>query len=31
MIEKIMNEGMKKYGKQDAPKGILDSLGDMYA
>lgn len=30
MIEKIMNEGMKKYGKQDAPKGILDSLGDMY-
>ena len=31
MIEKIMNEGMKKYGKQDAPRGILDSLGDMYA
>lgn len=30
MIEKIMNEGMKKYGKQDAPRGILDSLGDMY-
>jgi hypothetical protein len=30
MIEKIMNEGMKKYGKTEQPQGILGALGDMY-
>jgi len=31
MIEKIMNEGMKKYGKTEQPQGILGAIGDMYA
>jgi hypothetical protein len=31
MIEKIMNEGMKKYGKTEQPQGIMGALGDMYA